>query len=169
MVLFWLQWLRPTPAEMALFPTGPNKCAVVAIIGGVLGAICVLPAAGWIPQFTMAPPVWLFALAMTVAAAVLFSIPAGWRLLRAPLVSGSCVTHSRIGDSLIAAQVAMALLVLTGATLLTRSFSAILNENPGFRAQRVWVIPNVPLRRSFETAPAFLSNQLLPQSAQSPA
>jgi len=25
MVLFWLQWLRPTPAEMALFPTGPNN------------------------------------------------------------------------------------------------------------------------------------------------
>jgi hypothetical protein len=46
--------------------------------------------------------------------------------------------------------------------LLTRSFSAILNENPGFRAQHVWVVPNVPLRRSFETAPAFLSNQLLP-------
>jgi len=138
------------------------ECAVVAILGGVLGAIWVLPAASRIPQLTMAPPVWLFALAITVAAAVLFSIPAGWRLLRAPLVSGSRVTHSRIGGSLIAAEVAMALLVLTGAMLLTRSFSAILNENPGFRAQHVWVIPNVPLRRSFETAPAFLSNQLLP-------
>ena len=78
------------------------------------------------------------------------------------LASGARVTRTSIGYSLIAAEVAMALLVITGAALLTRSFAAILDENPGFRAQGVWVVPNMPLHRSFETSPPFLSNQLLP-------
>ncbi len=139
-----------------------TECAVVAAIGGSLGLICVRLAAGRIPQFTMAPVVWLFALAITAAAAVVFSVPAGWRLLRAPLASSSRVKHARAGGPLIAAEVAMALLVLTGAMLLTRSFRAILSEDPGFQARHVWVLPDVPLHRSFDTAPAFLANQLLP-------
>lgn len=139
-----------------------TECAIVAVVGGALGVLCVLPAGGWIPQFTMAPPVWLFAVAITAGAVVLFSIPAGWRVLRVPLASSARVTRSRIGGPLIGAEVALALLVVTGVALLTRSFAAILDENPGFRAQHVWVVPNIPLRRSFETAPTFLSNQLLP-------
>jgi hypothetical protein len=105
--------------------------------------------------------VWLFAVAITIGAAVLFSVPVVWSLWRALLASGR-VTRSRIGGALIAAEVAMALLVITGAALLTRSFAAILDENSGVRPRHVWVVPNIPLRRSFETAPAFVSNQLLP-------
>jgi predicted permease len=136
------------------------ECWVVAAIGGALGVAC----AGAFRYLDTAfpAPVWFFAAAITLASAILFAIPAAWQILRAPLASGARVTRSRFSAPLIAAEVAMALLVLTGAALLTRSFAAILDENPGFRAQHVWVIPNVPLRRSFADAPAFLANRLLP-------
>jgi predicted permease len=138
------------------------ECAIVAVTADALAAICILAAANRIFHFTMAPPVWLFVVAITAGAALLFSVPVGWNVLRAPLASGTRVTRSRIGGPLIAAEVAMALLVLTGAALLTRSFAAILDENPGFRSEHVWVVPNMPLRRSFAAAPAFVSNRLLP-------
>lgn len=137
------------------------ECWIVAGLGGTLGALSAVPAARLVPQLTLAAPVWFFAAGITAAAAVLFAIPAAWRTIRVPIAS-TRVTRSRLSSSLIAAEVAMALLVLTGAALLTRSFAAVVDENPGFRADHVWVVPNVPLRRSFDTAPAFLANQLLP-------
>jgi hypothetical protein len=112
------------------------ECAIVAVTGGASAAICIPAIANRIPEFTMAAPVWLFAVAITAGAVLLVSVPAGWNLLRAPLASGGRVTRSRIGGPLIAAEVAMAL-VLTGAALLTRSFAAILDENLGFRTEHV--------------------------------
>ena len=40
----------------------------------------------------------------------------------------------------------MAFLVLAGAALLARNFAALLAEPPGFQAERVLEIPNLPLR-----------------------
>jgi len=136
------------------------ECLTVAAIGGTLGAACA--SAFRYLDNAFATPVWLFAAAITLGSALLFALPAAWRVWRAPLFSSSRVTRSRLSGVLIAAEVATAVLVLTGAALLTRSFAAVLDENPGFRAQHVWVIPNVPLRRSFADAPAFLADHLLP-------
>lgn len=41
----------------------------------------------------------------------------------------------------------MAVLVLGGLALLTRNFAALLREDPGFRAQQVLTIPNLPMRK----------------------
>jgi putative ABC transport system permease protein len=136
------------------------ECLIIAVAGGVLGALCASAFRYLETEFTA--PVWLFAAAITFASAVVYALPAAWRVWRAPLTSGSRVTRSRLSGALIAAEVATALLVLTGAALLTRSFAAILDEKPGFRAQHVWVVPNVPLHRSFDDAPAFLADHLLP-------
>ena len=136
------------------------ECCLVALTGGALGALCANAFRYLDAGF--AAPVWFFAAAITLAAAILFVIPAAWQVLRPPVSPGARVTRSRLGAPLIAAEVAMALLVLSGAALLTRSFAAVLDENPGFRAQHVWVVHNVPLHRGFADAPAFLANQLLP-------
>ncbi|MFN7997624.1 MAG: ABC transporter permease [Bryobacteraceae bacterium] len=139
-----------------------TECAMVAGMGGAVGVLGILAVSGGIPRFAMTPPVWLFSIAITMAAAVLFAVPAVWSLWRAPLAAGSRVTRSRTSGALIGAEVAMALLVIAGAALLTRSLAAILDEDPGVRARQVWVAPNIPLQRSFDTAPAFVSNRLLP-------
>jgi predicted permease len=136
------------------------ECLIVAAVGGALGALGA--SAFRYLETEFAAPVWIFAAAIALSAAALFALPAAWRVWRTPLQSSSRVTRSRLSGALIVAEVATALLVLTGAALLTRSFAAVLDENPGFRAQHVWVVPNVPLHRSFSDAPAFLADRLLP-------
>lgn len=57
----------------------------------------------------------------------------------------------------------MALLVLTGVALLTRSFAGLLSEDPGFRMERVLTIPNLPLRDGdWNKSAEFLGTQLMP-------
>ena len=65
---------------------------------------------------------------------------------------------SRLGFLLLAGEVAMAFLVLAGAALLARNFAALLAEAPGFEAQRVLEIPNLPLNGEWDNklAPALM-------------
>ena len=112
-------------------------------------------------------PTWLFAAVLAFITAILFGLPACWQVMRSGdnlAVRGRSVVagRSRLGALLMAGEVAMALLVLAGTALLTRSFAALLSENPGFRAEGVLMIPNLPLRRDFNNAPPFLSKQLMP-------
>ena len=44
----------------------------------------------------------------------------------------------------------MAFLVLAGAALLARNFAALLDEAPGFQAERVLEIPNLPLQGDWD-------------------
>jgi predicted permease len=72
--------------------------------------------------------------------------------------------RSALGSILIAAEVAMAFVVLTGAVLLVRSFAALLSEDPGFQAKGVLAM-EVPLpssRYDWNKAARFLNTQLLP-------
>ncbi len=105
-------------------------------------------------------PVWLYAIAISVVAGVLFGLPACWHVLRERrrlTASTRSVVRgrSRIGFLLLAGEVAMAFLVLAGAALLARNFAALLAEAPGFQAERVLEIPNLPLRGEWDKlAPA---------------
>ena len=80
-----------------------------------------------------------------VVCAVLFAIPAivHSRMLDLQQVmkqsSGASLTHRRswFGASIIATEIALAFVVLTGGGLLYRSFVAMLHEPTGFTAQGV--------------------------------
>jgi predicted permease len=124
-------------------------------------------------EATPAAPAWLFAAGLALICGLLFGLPACWQVMRSSdnlAARGRSVVagRSRLRALLMAGEVAMALLVLTGAALLTRSFAALLSENPGFKADGVLMIPNVPLRRDFNSAPAFLSKQLMPMVRRIP-
>ncbi len=98
----------------------------------------------------------------------LFGLPASWQAMRprSRLTSpGRSITHARshLGSALIAGEVALALLVLTGVALLARSFAGLLSEDPGFRTERVLTIPNLPLRDGdWNKSAEFLGTQLMP-------
>ncbi len=88
-------------------------------------------------------------------AGVLFGLPACWHVLRErrrltastrSIVRG----RSRLGSVLLAGEIAMAFLVLAGTALLARNFAALLAEAPGFQAERVLEIPNLPLRGDWD-------------------
>jgi putative ABC transport system permease protein len=155
-----------------------GESLLVAAIGGAAG----LALAAWavellrkiapshVPRIewtTLNGPVWLFAIAISAIAGVLFGLPAGWQAMRPrkPLSGAGMRTtraQSRLSAVLMAAEIAMSLTVLSGAALLTRNFAALLDEDPGFQAANVWEIPNLPLRPDWNAAAQFLSTRVEP-------
>ena len=151
---------------------------LVAAIGGALG----VAVAAWagelarkiatnqIPRIewtALDAPVWLFAVAISLIAGVLFGLPACWWVMRSRTAlagTGRSIAggRSRFSAMLMAGEVAMALLVLWAAVLLTRNFAALLKEDPGFQAMQVWAIPNLPLRNGWDKSEEFLVTRLMP-------
>jgi len=153
-----------------------SESLLIVAIGGVVGVLLAVPAvqlvgklaANQIPRFESSRfegPVWLFAIGASAIAGVLFGLPACWQLLRRRVqLTGRSIApgKSRLSAVLMAGEVAMALLVLSGTALLTRNFAALLNEDPGFEARNVWVVPNLPLQNNWDKAADFLGAQLEP-------
>src|SRR3984957_14004675 len=134
-----------------------SESLVLAVAGGAVGIVLAVCGSQLFPaeSTTWQAPVWLFAIAISIAAGVLFGLPACWQVLRERrrlTASTRSVVRgrSRLGFLLLAGEVAMAFLVLAGAALLARNFAALLNEPPGFQAERVLEIPNLPLQGDWD-------------------
>ena len=167
-----------------LMRTSMAEALTVAAIGGAAGIASAwwtlrlvrTFAAGRIPRaettgFTTS--VWLFAAAISLAAVAMFGLPAAWQAMRARLqlaAGGRSLVRgrSRLSAALIAGEVALAMLVLAGVALLTRSFAALVDTDPGFHAEHVLVIPNLPLRPDWTQSQQFLATQLAPAIARVP-
>jgi predicted permease len=86
-----------------------------------------------------------FAIALSVAVSIAAGLLPAWRLSRASIqsvVSGAGRRHGpalsrRGGQALIAVEVALALVLLVGATLMIRSFAKLLSTDIGFDANQV--------------------------------
>lgn len=142
------------------------------VLAGAGGAVGIVLAIGARQSLRVGPdewqlPVGLYAIVITAVAGVLFGLPACWQVLRdrrrltastRSVVRG----RSRLGFVLLAGEVAMAFLVLAGAALLARNFAALLAEPPGFRADRVLEIQNMPLREDGDKSAGFFLTQLAP-------
>jgi putative ABC transport system permease protein len=103
-----------------LIPTGIPRTDLIGIDGTVL----------------------LFTVIVSIGAGLLFGLAPALRLMRPDIArilqaSGRAATAGRrsrrIANSLIAAEVALALVLLSGAGLLVRSFTRLLDVDPGFR------------------------------------
>jgi putative ABC transport system permease protein len=91
-------------------------------------------------------PVLLFALAVSLALAASLGVFTAYRAgssdLQAVIAQGStrlsgAHKNQRTGQSIMAAQVAVTLVLLVGAGLLGRSFLSVLSVDPGFRTEQV--------------------------------
>lgn len=134
-----------------------GESLLLATAGGVVGVALALSVRQLLPSQPAAwqAPVWLYAIAISLVAGVLFGLPACWQVLRERnrlTASTRSVVRgrSRIGFVLLAGEVAMAFLVLAGAALLARNFAALLAEAPGFEAERVLEIPNLPFHTGWD-------------------
>ncbi|HEX8694648.1 MAG TPA: ABC transporter permease [Longimicrobium sp.] len=133
-----------------------TESLVLALAGGSLGVLL----AAWgvatlartgpqsIPRLeaaTVDPRVGAFALGVSLLTAVLFGLAPALALARggapAALAAGARGTadpsRRRARSLIVAAEVALAVVVLVGAGLLLRSFAALLGTDPGFRTQGV--------------------------------
>jgi len=146
---------------------GTAGAALAGATSGVLGRL----AQGRIPRMELlgiAGHAPMFVLAVAILCGVLFALPACAQAFRAQAAPAAGRTMSRprstLGFMLIAAEVAMAFVVLTGATLLVRSFVALLSEDPGFSAKGVLAM-EVPMPSSLydgSKSTQFWKNRLLP-------
>jgi predicted permease len=159
---------------------------MLALVGGALGVFLAglsLPlldrfAAGEVPRLgslAITPITLLFSGAAAIFCALLFAVPALFHTRKMDLhqtikqSAGLSVTHRRslFGATIIAAEIALAFVVLTGAGLLYRSFAALLKEDVGFDAQSVLAV-DVPLAQNWEQSASLFEHQLAPRIRRIP-
>ena len=132
---------------------------LLAVSGGVLGIVL----AHWLLRalLTIAPetlpraeqigidgPALAFALAVSVLSPLLFALVPSWQISGGRLTSvmghGGRSASSSLGRrtraALIIGEVALAFMLLAGATLLIRSFAALVEVDPGFETEQSMVV-----------------------------
>ncbi|MBO0695566.1 MAG: ABC transporter permease, partial [Verrucomicrobia bacterium] len=117
-----------------------------------------------------------FGALITLAASLVFGLGPAWRLSRADVITvskspGGSHPHRSLGI-LIVGQVAFACVLLTGATLLTRTFRALENEPLGFNPNNLLMVglklPGLKYGDGKEDKLAAFYEQLLEKLSASP-
>ena len=146
------------------------ESAVLAVVGSILGLVLAV----WLSRalVALAPPtlprlheigidarILLFTAALTVVTALLCGILPALELSRPrgeALKEGARVStgrrERRIFGALVAAQLAIAVVLLVGGGLLLRSFSRLMAVDPGFRAERVLTLATSLPARAYRDA-----------------
>jgi putative ABC transport system permease protein len=122
-----------------------TESLVLAAAGGCLGL--------WLAQWTLAAvapgsaeldwSVLLFLAAITAATGVMAGIAPAVQALRAdlnPIINAGSLAgggSARVRAALVVAEVALAMMVATGAGILARSFLRLMNVDPGFQSHGV--------------------------------
>ncbi len=153
-----------------------TESLMLSLLGGALGvllAALLMPlvrstAPGTVPrleQATLDLPVLVFSLLLSGLTAVVFGIiPAlqvsGWNLHNSLKEGGRGSSdgtgRSRLRATLVIAEVAVALVLMTGAGLLIKSFVRTLAVDSGFESHNVMTFPiNLPVRYSQELQTQF--------------
>jgi putative ABC transport system permease protein len=133
---------------------------VLAGGGGVLGAVFAItglaalkrsdPGLPRLHEIALDPRALAFAVAATAAAALISGLPSAWRRAHVEPAPDLAGTPARVAgnrrrhavrDALVVAEVAMAVVLLAGASLLVRSYRALQAVDPGFDPHGVLVAP----------------------------
>jgi putative ABC transport system permease protein len=131
-----------------------TESLVLSLAGGLAGLALAALGVRWFAQvvpglltlygtITLDAKVLLFAAAVTVATGILFGVAPAWRSSRTRLQdtltqrSGGGFASLRLHHALIGAQIAMCVVLLVSAGLLTRSLIALSRANTGFDADRL--------------------------------
>ena len=136
-----------------------TESVIVALIGGALGILigfwgidalragnpadAAKFAPGWY-QLGINTPVLLFTLGLSVLSGIVFGLAPALQMSKPDLNSslkegarGTSSTSHRLRSSLVVFEVALSLVLLVGAGLLTRSFLSLLRTDPGFNPDHV--------------------------------
>ena len=129
---------------------------VVAAVGGVAGSVLAMWALSAISRFGPSSVPWIetlhlnwralaFAAVISGVVAIVAGILPAWRMAREGLVNAGRNTATvdasqhRLRAGLVVAEVAVALVLVSAAALLIRSFVGLINVDPGFQRDRVLV------------------------------
>ena len=159
---------------------------LLATAGGALGAILarvLLPSLSRLAPVDisglhsslLSPGALLFGGLATVLCASLFALPAVLHSRKLDLQQvikqsrGASLSHRRswFGPSIIAAEIAMAFVVMTGAGLLYRSFVALLEEKTGIDSQGVLAV-EIPLALDWGSSAKLFEQKIAPRLREIP-
>lgn len=149
-----------------------SEALVLSVVGGVAGVLLSLLATN--AFVSLAPAgiprldevvidgrILVFALSLSVVTTVVFGLVPSLHAARTDLNQGLKEGHAFLGERsrlgvrgiLVVSEVALALVLLIGAGLLTRSFTGLLNWEPGFDRENlltVWLLTASPRFQSAE-------------------
>jgi putative ABC transport system permease protein len=137
--------VRPVLAESLLLSAGGGLLGLLAAVGG-LRVLTTLPEAQLprVDQVRLDGGVLLFTTVVSIAVAIVFGLVPALHAARGDLrenLESAGLTTSRYArrllGGLVVVEVALALVLLVGAGLMTRSFSKLLQVNPGFEPSRL--------------------------------
>jgi putative ABC transport system permease protein len=147
--------LRQALTESVLLSLVGGVAALLLVQWSVRVFVAVAPAG--IPRVAEIAPDWhvvaytgVLALLVGVVTGLLPAFTASWSGVHGMLANGSRGTTARgrrMRSSLVAAEVAMALVLTVGAALLGRSFLAVLSVDPGFRTENLLTMQTSVPRR----------------------
>jgi len=153
--------VRQLLTESLLLGMAGGALGLIPTIWGTQAALKSLPAA--VPRAAEIGVDWrvlAFTMAVSLAASVLFGLAPAWKMSRTDandsLKSGGRGTggpHARVLGALVVAEVAIAVVLLTGAALMIRSLVRLWNVDPGFNPHNV-------LTFNISTPPAMASASL---------
>ncbi|MGH9473185.1 MAG: ABC transporter permease [Terriglobales bacterium] len=150
-----------------------TESLLLAAMGGALGLALAYLASHALAAAIMASRPWLhwgaplslpvlgFALGVTVATGILFGLAPGLSASRLDLAgalkTGEGTTARRrgaVGGTLVVAQIALAVVILSGAGLLVRSLEDLRSVNPGFNTSHLLLFSVEPDSAGFKGAAA---------------
>jgi putative ABC transport system permease protein len=167
--------------RFAVFKQLFSECFILSFAGGGLGVLISI----WTMQglkallagkAAAATPGWndvsvngsvlLFTLTVSVLCAFLFAMLPGWNT-STPILQNNLKEEGRSGtagrsrqrfrNSLVVAQVALALMLLVGAALMIQSFVRLLHVSPGFEPSRVLALSVTLPEKQYSDAPKITS------------
>jgi predicted permease len=132
--------IRLLLTESLLLSTTGAALGLLAAYGGMKTLLKALPTAlPRLDEVVLDSKVLLFTLVMTLATSLLFGLAPAMRVTRTSLLEvmkqggrGSSGFRHRLQGSFIAAEIALALVLLIGAGLMVRTLGALWRVNPGF-------------------------------------
>ncbi len=138
--------IRQLLAESTLLSLAGGALGILLSIAGVRALLALLPA-GKIPrtgEVQLDLGVLAFTFGLSLVTGLIFGLAPALQATRRPLREsvnesgrGIIGPHERIRGALVTAEVALAVVLLTGAGLLVRSFLRMRSVNPGFRPANI--------------------------------
>jgi putative ABC transport system permease protein len=152
------------------------ECMFLGVLGGLAGLgvawALLRMAPSFVPPQAIPPSIVLmldwrlaaFASVATLFTALLFGLAPAWQATRVPLIEamhaggrGSSDRAGRLRQTLVVVEIAVALLLMTGAGLMVRTLVSLNNIDAGYRADNVLTMSiRLPFRRLVTAMPGEL-------------
>jgi predicted permease len=168
--------VRQLLVESLLLGVGGAVLGAALAYGGIQALVAFIPD-GAIPreaEISLDPQVLCFSLALALFTSVLFGLAPAWQLSRRDIVeplkdAGRGVSggfrRARLRNSLVVVELALSLVLLSGAGLMIRTFASLQNRDLGFNPHNI-LVARLPFPRGqYKTAAEkqHFFSQLLPR------